>query len=78
MINICQRMTFVPSFRFSDKDTKKEHRAKMIMGKVIYVNRQHKQFTVKFDCGGVQMKETFKFVDIGQLIHIVGGETNGR
>ena len=46
----------------------------MVTGKVIYVNRKHKQFTVKYSVGGgLKMKETFKFSQIGQDIHIVGG-----
>ena len=74
MIDIGQKMTFVPCFLYSDKDTKHEHRCKMITGKVIYVNRRHKQFTVKYSFGGgTKMKETFKFSQIGQDIHIVGG-----
>ena len=74
MIDIGQKMTFCPCYLYSDKDTKKERRCKMVTGKVIYVNRKHKQFTVKYSLGGgVKMKETFKFSQIGQDIHIVGG-----
>lgn len=62
MIDIGQKMTFVPGFLFSDKDTKEERRSKMVIGKVIYVNRKHKQFCVKYTlCDGYKLKETFKF-----------------
>lgn len=78
MIDIGQKMNFVPCYLYSEKDTKKEHRSKMITGKVIYVNRKHKQFTVKYTlCGGLKMKETFKFSQIGQDIHIVRGDVYG-
>ena len=74
MIDIGQKMNFVPHSLINERDTKKEHRSKMVTGKVIYVNRAHKQFTVKYTLrGGLKMKETFKFSQIGQDIHIVGG-----
>ncbi len=78
MINIGQRMRFIPHFSINEKDGEAERREKMIVGKVIFVNRQHKQFTVKFRCGGTDQKETFKFTDIGKDIFIVGGKYNGR
>ena len=78
MIDIGQKMTFVPYYLYSEKDTKMEHRLKMVTGKVIYVNRRHKQFTVKYSVGGgVKMKETFKFSQIGQDIFPVRGDGYG-
>ena len=69
MVDVGQKMRFVPSWNknaFDDEQTIKE---KSVIGKVIYVNRQHKQFTVKYPCGGTKQKETFKFSEIGKTIH---------
>lgn len=78
MIDIGQKMRFIPHWNEGANDTESAKRAKMITGKVIFVNRQHKQFTVKYSvCGGPQMKETFKFSQIGTDIFVVGGVRNG-
>lgn len=73
MIDIGQKMRFIPYFNINEKDDEAQRREKMIVGKVIYVNRKHKLFTVKFNCGGTMMKKTFKFTDIGEDIFVVRG-----
>ena len=78
MIDIGQKMRFIPHYNINEHDDEEAKRKKTVTGKVIYVNRQHKQFTVKFNCGGTMQKETFKFTDIGEEIFIVGGNYNGR
>ena len=73
MIEVGQKVRFVPYWNISCMDTKKERQAKEITGKVIFVHRKHKQFTVKYSsCGGPEMKETFKMSQIGQDVHIAG------
>lgn len=79
MIDIGQKMRFVPYWNIGGIDTPEEIQQKTITGKVIYVDRDHKKFTVKYSvCGGNEQKETFKFSQIGQDIHIVGGVQNGQ
>ena len=79
MIDIGQKVRFIPYWNISGIDTPKERKEKEITGKVIYVNRKHKQFTVKYSsCGGAEQKETFKMSQIGQDVHIVRGGSYGR
>ena len=73
MIDIGQKMRFIPYWNQSEHDDEATKREKTVTGKVIYVNRQHKQFCVKYLCGGVEMKEAFKLSQIGKDIHIAGG-----
>ena len=73
MVNIGDTMRFVPGWRYSQSDIPKEKREKQVSGKVVYVNRPHKQFCVKYRCGGTYMKETFKFSQIGTDIYFAGG-----
>ena len=78
MIDIGQKMRFVPYWYKGENDSPDKTREKQVIGKVIYVDRAHKKFTVKYTvCGGLKMKETFKFSQIGQDIHIVGGAEHG-
>ena len=77
MIDIGQKVRFVPCWKVKMYDSQEEIRAKMVTGKVIYVDRAHKKFTVKYPCGGTMQKETFKFCDIGEDVHIVRGGKYG-
>ena len=74
MIDIGQKMRFVPYWFKGANDTPQGVREKQTIGKVIYVDREHQKFTVKYSvCGGTQMKETFKLSQIGKDIHVCGG-----
>lgn len=73
MIDIGQKMRFIPHFNINEHDDEEAKREKTVTGKVIYVNRQHKQFTVKYNCGGTEQKETFKLSEIGKNVFIVRG-----
>lgn len=73
MIDIGQKVRFVPSFSKGENDSPERTREKEITGKVIYVDRAHKKFTVKFSCGGTTQFETFKPSQVGTDIHVVGG-----
>ena len=78
MIDIGQKMRFVPYWNKGGNDTPEEACEKTVIGKVIYVDRAHKKFTVKYTCGGgPQMKETFKFSQIEKEIFIVRGGKYG-
>lgn len=73
MIDIGQKVRFVPYFIQSEHDDEEAKQRKTVTAKVIYVDRDHKKFTVKYPCGGTEMKETFNLSQIGQDIHIIGG-----
>lgn len=78
MIDIGQKMRFVPYWYKGENDSPDRTREKQVIGKVIYVDRAHKKFTVKYNCcGGPQMKETFKFSQIEKDIFIVRGGKYG-
>lgn len=77
MIDIGQKVRFVPCWNIKAFDTQEEIRAKTVTGKVIYVDRAHKKFTAKYSCGGSMQKETFKFSQIGEDVHIVRGGKYG-
>ena len=77
MINIGQKVRFVPCWNKRVYDTKEEIRLKSIIGKVIYVDRAHKTFTVRYSCGGTIQKETFKFSDLDKEVLVVGGVRHG-
>ena len=79
MIDLGQTVRFVPYWNISGIDTKEERTKKEVKGKVIFVNRNHKQFTVKYSSrGGAEMKETFKFSQIGKDVYVVRGGRYGR
>lgn len=78
MIDIGQKMRFIPCWNIKENDDEETKRRKTITGKVIYVNRQHKKFTVKYSCGGTTQFETFKPSQIGKDIFVAGGGRYGR
>lgn len=77
MIDIGQKVRFVPCWNKKALDSEEEIRRKTITGKVIYVDRAHKTFTVKYSCGGTIQKETFKITDLGKEVLVVGGVRHG-
>lgn len=78
MIDIGQKVQFIPHWNISGYDNEETKREKTVTGKVIYVNRKHKQFTVKYtSCGGNEQKETFKMSQIGKDVHVVRGGRYG-
>ena len=79
MIDIGQKMRFVPYWNKSEHDDEATKREKTITGKVVYINRDHRTFTVEYSArGGNKQKETFQFSQIGEDIHIVRGGRYGR
>lgn len=77
MIDIGQKMRFIPHWDKGGNDTPEEKREKTVTGKVIYVDRAHRKFTVKYPCGGTELKETLKLTDIGKEIFVVRGGKHG-
>lgn len=78
MLDIGQKVRFVPHHAASVSDSAEEAKAKEITGKVIYVDRRHKKFTVSYSCGSGAMLETFKFSQAGNDVIAVGGGGRGR
>ena len=78
MIDIGWKVRFVPCWIKGGTDTKDETREKSVVGRVIYIDRAHKKFTVKYPCGGTTQFETFKLSQIGQDVFAVRGGKNGR
>ena len=72
MVNIGQRVRFVPGFIKSGTMSEEEKRKESVTGKVSYVNRRTKTFWVKYPCGNTTMTETFKFTDIGSEVKVLG------
>ena len=77
MIKLGEKFNFVPHWNESMHDDEATRRKKTVTGKVIYVNRKHRTFCVKYHCGGMDAKETFQFSDVGQTIFRFGGKHNG-
>lgn len=78
MVYLGQEMRYVPCYSKGENDGEPEKRAKSVTGTVIYVNREHKYFTVESHCGGVVHRESFKFSQIAKDIHIVRGGKHGK
>ena len=78
MIKLGQEVSFIPHWNIIRYDSRAEIGAKTITGTVIYANHQKRNFTVEYSCGGTTQRESFKFSDIGNEIHIVGGGKHGR
>lgn len=78
MIDIGRKVRFVPYWIKGGNDTTDEAREKEVIGKVIYVDRAHKKFTVKYSCGGTTQLETFKLSQFGKEVFAARGGKNGR
>ena len=78
MIDIGRKVRFVPCWIKGENDTPEETREKSVIGKVVYVDRAHKKFTIKYSCGGTTQLETFKHSQIGNEVFAVRGGKNGR
>jgi hypothetical protein len=72
MLGEGMKVRFVPSFKDNMKYTPQERRENSITGVISYINWENKNFCVEFNCGGTTQKETFKFVDIGQAVSVIG------
>ena len=44
----------------------------VVTGIVVMVNEPHEWFLVEYECGGVKLRDSFKFCDIGQVVNICG------
>lgn len=72
MIGEGARVSFVPMYVPSKIFTPEERRSATVIGTVVYINWEHKYFTVEYDCGGSKQRESFRFVDIGSVVNLRG------
>lgn len=65
--HIGDKVEFVPSAFVSEaRNVSPEYIARMRMvyslpGRVVYVHREHRYYTVEADCGGSRIRESYKF-----------------
>ena len=62
-IRVGAKCTFVPYFRYSTTDAENTRRKRdTVTGKIVYINREHRMFTVEYRLGkhGTVMHESFK------------------
>lgn len=54
----------------------KERGRREVVGTVVYINEDHRHFTVKYEDGGCEIRTSFKFNDIGTSVRVCeeGGE----
>lgn len=78
MIRIGEKVSFIPGWNISSVDNEEAKREKTVTGRVIYVNREHKLFCVKYRCGGTMQKETFKISQIGTDVQRIWGGKHGN
>lgn len=64
------KVKFVPFVEEVRNKTVEERKAarKTASGTVIYINAPHTYFTIEYDWYGNKMRESFKFVDFGQVV----------
>lgn len=62
-VAIGEIISFTPAaFSFGNNMTiKGEKMAKPVKGRVVYINRRHRYFTVEYEAGDQMLKESFKF-----------------
>ena len=68
MIEVGQKMRFVPHYDVSEKDGKRAIKAKSVTGVVTMVNAKHRVFWCEYDHYGSKQLEAFKFQDIGDRV----------
>lgn len=71
MVEVGQRMCFVPHWNMSDKDDKRTKKAKTVTAVVTLVNERNRVFWCEYDHYGTKQVEAFKFQDIGDRVRRV-------
>ena len=69
MIGEGRKVRFTPCYETRSYDSG-ELTDKSVTGKIIYINWEHKMFTVEY--GNPKMKESFKFWQIGSEVQLCG------
>ena len=66
------KVSFVPGFTpFADWSLK-QCKDGYIDGTITYINWEHENFAVEYDCGGTKQREAFKFSQIGGEVKLNG------
>jgi hypothetical protein len=68
MIEVGQRVQFVPYWDLSKLDDARTRKAKTVVGVVTEVNVRHRLFYCSYNRNGVKYIESFKFQDIGDTV----------
>lgn len=68
MIEVGQRVQFIPYWDFCRPDDPKTRKAKMVTAVVTIVNEKHCVFWCEYEHCGSKQIETFKFQDIGDTV----------
>lgn len=71
MIEVGERVQFVPYWNVSMLDNAKVKKAKSVVGVVTLVNAKNRVFWCEYDHYGVKQLEAFKFQDIGDTVRRV-------
>ena len=72
MIGEGMKVRFIPHFAESTKYTPEERREAAVTATVVYINWEHKCFTVEWESIGGTLRETFKLWEIGEKVKVVG------
>lgn len=72
MIKKGMKVRFVPAFVPGALHWKEPDPSERVTGTVVYINWEHKYFTVEFKCGDTMQRESFKVSQIGQAVKICG------
>lgn len=72
MIELGQKVRFLPSWVHSYNYTPEEKNAASVTGKVVFVNKGHKMFVAEYGFLGTKQRESFKFCQIGKDVTVVG------
>ena len=71
MIKVGQKVRFDP-FRETTGFASEDNRGKKVTGTVVMVNEGHQWFSVEYDGGGVKLRTSFKFCQIGSGVRLCG------
>ena len=66
------KVSFVPGFAPFVSWALEKCTGEYITGTISYINWEHRNFTVEFDCGGTKQREAFKFSQIGGEVRLNG------
>lgn len=69
MITVDEKVKFDP-FEVITGFASDLNRGKAVTGTVVFVNYEHKWFSVEYDCGGGKQRTSFKFCDIGKVVNV--------
>lgn len=65
------KVKFIPTI-YIDKNGTPIEPGHSVYGHVVFINKIHKLFTVKYTLNGHEFLESFKFCDIGKAVKVYG------